>query len=126
LTEGALNCYPKFSPDGKRIVYKRSADVGSLWVVDIDGSNRQQIMVENADGSNAPEDASWSPDGQRLAVKLFDWQTGIGDDGKEERFVSAGEGNDRIAIFTPDGTNRQILRLEDVLKTHWIEDPEWY
>lgn len=126
LTEGALNCYPKFSPDGKRIVYKRSADLGSLWVVDVDGSNRQQIMTENADGTYAPENASWSPDGNWLAVKVFDWQSRIGDDGKEERFVTVGEGNDRLAILAPDGANRRILQLQGVTKTHWIEDPQWY
>jgi hypothetical protein len=126
LTEGALNCYPKFNPDGNRIVYYRSGNRSSLWVVDTEGSNRQQIVIENADGTDTPNDASWSPDGQWLAVKLFDWQTGIGDNGKEERFVTAGEGNNRIAIVAPDGTNRRLLPLKGVLKTNWIEEPEWY
>lgn len=126
LTEGALNCYPKFSPDGKRIVYKRSADLGSLWVVDIDGSNRKQVMIENADGSETPDHASWSPDGKWLVVKVFNWETRTTDDGKKERFVSAGEGNHRIAILAPDGTNRRLLQLKGVLKTSWIGDPEWY
>lgn len=125
LTEGALNCYPKFSLDGKRIVYQRLQGRNSLWVVDIDGSNRKQTMIENADGTDAPDDASWSPDGNWLAVKVFDWQTRT-EDGKEQRFVSAGEGNDRIAIIAPDGANRRILELKGALKVQWIEDPQWY
>ncbi len=126
LTEGALNCYPKFSPDGKRVVYKRSADLGSLWVVDIDGSNRKQVMIENADGSETPEHARWSPDGKWLVVKVFNWQTRTTDDGKKEKFLSGGEGNDRIAILLPDGTNRRVLQLKGVLKTSWIGDLQWY
>jgi beta-lactamase regulating signal transducer with metallopeptidase domain len=126
LTEGALNCYPKFSPDGKRIVYKRSAGLGSLWVVDIDGSNRTQVMIENADGSDTPDHAGWSPDGQWLAVKIFNWQTRTSDDGKKQKVVMAGEGNDRIAILAPNGTDRRALQLKGVLKTSWLEDLNWY
>lgn len=126
LTEGALNCYPKFSPNGKRIVYERSAGAFSVWVVDIDGSNRKQVMIENADGSDAPDHASWSPDGEWLVVKVFNWQTRTTDAGKKEKFHSGGEGNDRIAILAPDGTNRRPLPLKGVLKTSWIEDPQWY
>jgi beta-lactamase regulating signal transducer with metallopeptidase domain/Tol biopolymer transport system component len=126
LTEGELNCYPKFSPDGKRIVYKRSADLGSLWVVDIDGSNRKQVMIENADGSDTPERADWSPDGKWLVAKVFNWQTRTTDDGKIEKFLSGGDGKDRIAILLPDGTNRRVLQLKGVLKTNWIGDLQWY
>jgi Tol biopolymer transport system component len=124
LTEGGLNCYPQFSPDGKRIVYKRSTSpVGSLWVVDVDGSNRKQVMIENADGSDAPDHASWSPDGKWLAVMVFDWQT---EEGKKEKFRTAGGGHDRIVIIMPDGTNKRLLELEGVSKTIWVEDPQWY
>ncbi len=126
LTEGELNCYPKFSHDGKHIVYKRSADLGSLWVVDIDGSNRKQVMIENADGSDTPERADWSPDGKWLVAKVFNWQTRTTDDGKMEKFVSGGDGKDRIAILLPDGTNRRVLQLKGVLKTNWIGDLQWY
>jgi beta-lactamase regulating signal transducer with metallopeptidase domain/Tol biopolymer transport system component len=126
LTEGALNCYPKFSPDGKRIVYQRSTGLNSLWVVDIDGSNRKQVMIENADGTHAPEDASWSPDGKWLVAKVFDWKIEVDDKGKREKHLAAGEGNDRLAIVTPDGTYQLILELEGVLKLGWIEDAEWY
>ena len=45
---------------------------------------------------------------------------------KKRGLCTAGEGNDRLAILAPDGTNRRILQLQGVLKTHWIEDPEWY
>src|SRR5262249_56273924 len=34
LTEGGLNCYPRFAPDGRRIVYIRQTakEGNSLWV----------------------------------------------------------------------------------------------
>ena len=114
LTEGALNCYPKFSPDGKRVVYQRWADLGSIWAVDIDGSNRKQLMIENADGSESPDTASWSPDGKWLAVKVFNWQTRTTDDGKKEKYLSDGDGKDHIVILAPDGTNRRVLELTRV------------
>ncbi|MEN6521179.1 MAG: hypothetical protein ABFD46_08530 [Armatimonadota bacterium] len=60
---------PIWSPDGKRIAFvsnrllPENAPDGSsnIWVVDVDGSNMQQITYQ---GSN--QFPSWSPDGQKI------------------------------------------------------------
>ena len=127
LTEGGLNCYPEFSPDGKRLVYKRNKSrLGRLIVVNVDGSNSKEIMIEDADGTACPEKASWSPDGKSLVVKVFKWQTRTSDQGTKEKFVMAGGGSDHLEIVAPDGSNRRTLHLQGVDKVLAIEDPQWY
>jgi Tol biopolymer transport system component len=54
------------SPDGKTIAYLRDAANGyvELWAMDRDGANRRAILS----GAYVVLSASWSPDGNRLAV----------------------------------------------------------
>jgi Tol biopolymer transport system component len=62
--------YPRWSPDGDRIVYYQSVangDPQQVWVMDADGSGKKELTVE------APGDflarnfwPSWSPDGRRI------------------------------------------------------------
>ena len=55
---------PRFSPDGRRIVFEsfRSGDTKNIWVADADGSNPVQLtQPPNQDGS-----PGWSPDGRRI------------------------------------------------------------
>jgi beta-lactamase regulating signal transducer with metallopeptidase domain len=125
LTDGALNCYPKFSNDGKRVVYDRSKGLGSLWVVDVDGSNPKQVMIEADNGAGSPDGGCWSPDDKWLAVKVFDWQTQLDETGKKRKIDKWGDGNERIEILAPDGTNRRALKLTDVTKVNWLSHPEW-
>ena len=62
--------YPRWSPDGSRIVYYQAVAGGDpqhVWVVNADGSGKKELTVE------APGDflarnfwPSWSPDGKRI------------------------------------------------------------
>jgi Tol biopolymer transport system component len=110
LTQGGLNCYAKFSPDGRRIVYthQTAKEGNSIWVVDVDGKNAHEIIKE--EGLASPDSAFWSPDGKQLAVMLFDWEV----DEKGKKFVSAvKDANYRIAIMDADGKNRRELKPAD-------------
>jgi TolB protein len=88
LTEGkGLNVYPRFSPDGRRIAYlHQERGTNSLWVVNIGGSGRRQVLEEENDTS--PEYFCWSPDGKSLAYTLEDWQRDENDDGKNRRLLN--------------------------------------
>src|SRR5215469_9143016 len=48
LTQGGLNVYARFSPDGKKILYlhQTRAEGNSIWTVDVDGNNAREIVKE--------------------------------------------------------------------------------
>lgn len=92
-----------FSPDGTKIAYS-STDSGhaEIWVVNTDGTNRQQLTF--ADHPNAPDanNPIWSPEGDKIAF-----------------FGGFATINGYIFTINPDGSDREQLtsRLSD--------DPSW-
>jgi Tol biopolymer transport system component len=119
LTEGrGLNVYPRFSPDSRRVAYlHQERGVTSLWVVNIDGTGRRQILQDENDTS--PDHLCWSPDGKSLAYKLFDWQR---DEKGKKSGIDPEKANARIAIMDDDGKNSRPLMLP---RARWIGEPDW-
>ena len=67
LTDGSVDSYPDWSPDGKKILYDAHLDPeehnlppGGITVMDTDGNNKRPLTDEGAR-------PSWSPDGKRIA-----------------------------------------------------------
>jgi Tol biopolymer transport system component len=119
LTEGrGLNVYPRFSPDSRRVAYlHQERGINSLWVVNLDGTGRRQILQDENDTS--PDHLCWSPDGKSLAYKLLDWQR----DEKGKKFLGDPEkANARIAIMDDDGKNSRPLMLP---RARWLLEPDW-
>jgi len=119
LTEGGgLNVYPRFSPDSRRVAYlHQQHGKNGVWIVDIDGGNRRQVVQEENDTS--PEYVCWSPDGKSLAYTMEDWSRG--NDGK--KFLSGDiDSNPRIAIIDIDGKNSRPLKLP---RATWVGAPDW-
>ena len=59
---------PRFSPDGKRIVFRsRQAQKPGLYVVDVRGNNETRITASDEAGF-----PTWSPDGERIAYVIYD------------------------------------------------------
>ncbi len=61
---------PAISPDGTQVAFTRwsgaqNGDLGSVWIINIDGSNEHKVL----DISAQPIAPTWSPDGTELAVQ---------------------------------------------------------
>jgi TolB protein len=87
LIEGGVNTYPAWSPDGKRIAFRRML-----------GETNSEVFLANADGTNARNLTNdpafdgwpaWSPDGSHIA------------------FASNRRGSYEIYLMDPDGSNVQ-------------------
>lgn len=114
---------PRFSPDGKQIVFTREASdsASALYVVNVDESGLRSISPSDLH----PGDATWSPDGSRLAFETgdptFDGRTGpwiVGSDGHDPRSLTGPQDLSRDwagfsdPVWSPDGT--LIMMLEGI------------
>jgi len=122
LTKNGLNCYPRFSPDSRKIAYlhQTAIDGNSLHVMDMDGTNDHEI-VRGKDLTNV-EKSCFSPDGRRLAITLVNLQL---ENGKKVLKGGPEEQNWRIEIVDADGKNRRELKLSDA-KVIFLGHPDWH
>lgn len=118
LTEGrGLNVYPRFSPDGRRIVYlHQERGVNSLWIVNIDGTGRRMLMQE--ENNVMPDHVCWAPDGKSLAYVTELWQV----DEKGKKTHDPAKSLAELWIIDDDGKNARQLPLPPMA---WISQPDW-
>ncbi len=123
LREGlAYEVQPRFSPDGKKILFTSDAgDADNVWVMNADGSDARQITKEDFRLLN---NAVWMPDGQYfVARKHFTSTRSLGAGEMWMYHISGGKGiqitkrkNDQQDVnepcVSPDG--RYIYFSEDV------------
>lgn len=63
----AFEVQPRYSPDGKKILFTSDAGGGdNIWVMDRDGSNARQVTKETFRLLN---NAAWAPDGQYIVAR---------------------------------------------------------
>ena len=60
----AMDCWPVWSPDGKRIAFTSNRDGNyEIYVMNADGSGQRNLTSNRAQDNYA----TWSPDGKRIA-----------------------------------------------------------
>jgi Tol biopolymer transport system component len=125
LTKGrGLNCYARFSPDGKRIAYlHQERGVNSVHVMDADGTKDREILVEK--DRVTPEYVCWSPDGKRLALTLITRPR----PGATDLLGNPLHETVRIETLDADGGNRKELKLLDAegtaMQIQNVGHPDW-
>ncbi len=113
-TKGAQ--FPRFSPDGNKIVwtnYDHQTHLQTLWLMDSDGSN-QQLLLDNNARNLYP---SWSPDGNKIAFasnKAGNWDIWI---------IDLNPKIDAVIDIDPNTLN---LKSKGKWITCYIELPEGY
>ncbi|MBV9927665.1 MAG: S8 family serine peptidase [Acidobacteria bacterium] len=88
LTTGAGDSHPRYSPDGKKVVFQSSRDgQAEIYLVNADGTGLLRLTV-NAAQDTAP---GWSPDGSKVI------------------FSTTREGAAAVYTMNPDGSNQARL-----------------
>lgn len=109
---------PVLSPDGQTIAFTRwQGDIGSLWVVDLDGTNERAILGE----MRKAKGPDWSPDGSQI---VLNYQHGGRLEEKEECYNLASGSPPR----PPRNASRPVTRRsEGKFFICWTlpPDPHW-
>src|SRR5262249_54564015 len=113
----AHNLYPRWSPDGKRLVFSSTRDGNEeIYVMNADGSG-QTRLTRNLQSDRQP---AWSPDGAtiifqsmrgdsfggRLDAAIYTMKA----DGSDQKRLSPGAGPDITPRFSPDGKRVLFVR----------------
>ena len=107
LTSGgeSWNDCPKWSPDGKRIVFiSNRTGTPEIWTMNADGTDEKRVTNEDR-WHNTP---AWSPDGQKFVFCAnYDGNVDIytmNIDGSGRQQITNYEAMDYTPQFSPDGT----------------------
>ena len=103
--KSTIQCNPKWSPDGKRILYSvLGSDVSNIYIMNADGTDNRPLSKDLTTHNRSP---SWSPDGNYIV------------------FSSSRDGVSNIYIMETDGTNQTQLTngSSDKIFPVWLSKP---
>jgi Tol biopolymer transport system component len=108
-SSSAQNANPQYSPDGRRIAFHSSRQVGNLaiWVANADGTGPAQITNIGSPLSGTPR---WSPDGRWLAFDALKkgggWDVWVVEaSGSSPRQLTHGPADNVIPSWSRDGSS---------------------
>jgi Tol biopolymer transport system component len=113
LTDGNLDEFPSWSPDGSRVAFDRQPYLGAnprsnLWIVNADGTGAHMVDVGVNETVFEP---SWSPDGARIAYSNLGQIVTVRTEGADRRVVTGmpGGGAARAPNWSPDGSQLAFM-----------------
>jgi TolB protein len=126
LPAASTESTPTWSPDGAHILYSSDIDTygyAKLWTMRPDGSDKRRVLPLAGAATDIDVEASWSPDGSKIAFRRVDGRT----TGSDIMVATVATGEvARVALdaaqvspaWSPDGTRIAFTSSHDGLLAH--------
>jgi len=128
LSGPAYECQPRFSPNGKKILFTSDRDGGdNIWYCDIDGKNPKQITKESFRLCN---NATWLNDEYIIAKKHFTGTRSLGAGEMWQYHITGGSGiqltkrkNDQQDVGEPEASpnSKYLYFSEDMTEGPYFQ-----
>jgi Tol biopolymer transport system component len=130
LTEFGVNCCPRFSHDGSRVLFAApDGDRVTTAIMNVDGTGYYELPLTSPTLNLGP--GAWSPDDTRVALQGWDdtnphengVYTMLAADGSDRRQIASNPDQPEVPMdYSPDGTQILVFRESTVqsVGSYWL------